>query len=163
MSYLRGIENWVREEFGERLEEHLTKKHLQPDTVLPTLAEAVSKCRQEMKDLGLISVKKPKLSLVPSTFIIHVSKALEDGAEKYGAYNWREKKVSTMNLIDKIERHLQLFKDRHDYADDSKLHELSHIAADVAVYIDAMESGMVEDDRPLVGKANDVMNRFTKT
>lgn len=106
--------------------------------------------------------KKPTMSLVPPSFCIYVAKALEDGAIKRSPYNWREESVSASNLLDKIERHLQLLKDRHDLAEDSGLHEMAHLAADAAVYIDAMEQGTLVDDRPIAGKAGIVMKRYTK-
>lgn len=105
--------------------------------------------------------KKPTLSLVPAVALIYIAKAMEDGAKKRGPYNWRETRVSASNLIDKMERHIQLLKDRHDFADDSGLHELAHCLADGCVYLDAMESGVLDDDRPVAGKANEVMNRFS--
>lgn len=106
--------------------------------------------------------KKPPLSLVPASFIIHTASALEDGAIKRSPYNWRESGVSAMDLIDKIERHVQLLKDRHDFAEDSKLHNLAHAAADIAVYLDALEHGTLKDDRPIQGPANNVMNKLSK-
>lgn len=115
---------------------------------------------ESVKDINF--GKKPTLSLVPATAIIHISTAMEDGVKKRSAYNWRENPVSASNLIDKMERHLQLLKDRHDFADDSGLHELAHLLADGCVYLDAMEQGTLVDDRPIAGKANDVMKRFTK-
>lgn len=106
---------------------------------------------------------KPPLSLVPGVFIIHVAKALEDGAKKRSPYNYRKTPVSAMGLIDKMERHLQLIKDRHDYAEDSGLHELAHLGANISVYLDAEAQGMLDDDRPVAGKAHEVMMQFTKT
>lgn len=106
--------------------------------------------------------KKPTMSLVPATACIYMAKAMEDGANKRSPYNWREHGVSASNLLDKIERHLQLLKDRHDIAEDSGLHEMAHLIADAAVYIDALEQGTLVDDRPPAGKAGDVMKRYTK-
>jgi len=40
--------------------------------------------------------KKPPISLVPPSVLIHLAEAFKEGARKYGAYNWRTKKVQAM-------------------------------------------------------------------
>ena len=41
----------------------------------------------------LLGASKPQLHLVPPALTIWVAKAMENGAMKFGPYNWRDKKV----------------------------------------------------------------------
>jgi len=91
---------------------------------------------------------KPPISLVPPTFIIQVSRCMEDGAKKRSPYNWRKSSVSAMQLLDKILRHTLATVDGQDVTEDSKLSNLASAAADIAVYLDAKEHGTLIDDRP---------------
>lgn len=91
---------------------------------------------------------KPPISLVPPTFIKQVSRCMEDGAKKRSPYNWRQSKVSAMQLLDKILRHTLDTVDGKDLTEDSKLSNLASAAADIAVYLDALENGSLVDDRP---------------
>ena len=47
-----------------------------------------------------LGLKKVRLSLVPPSSIIYQALAMEDGAVKYGPYNWRENKVIASIYID---------------------------------------------------------------
>jgi hypothetical protein len=91
---------------------------------------------------------KPPISLVPPTFIKQVSRCMEDGAKKRSAYNWRKDPVSAMQLLDKILRHTIDAVDGKDLTEDSQLSNLASAAADIAVYLDALEHGTLVDDRP---------------
>lgn len=98
------------------------------------------------KDLSF-GVKEP-ISLVPPEFIRQVSRCMEDGAKKRSSYNWRDSKVSAMQLSDKVLRHVLDFIDGKDITDDSKLSNLASAAADLAVMIDAIKHDCLIDDRP---------------
>lgn len=113
-----------------------------------TIEEDIKKSK-EPKDLSY--GKKPPLSLVPPSAIIYASKALEDGARKRSAYNWRNSKISIMQTLDKTLRHLYKYLDGQDEDEESGLPELSHAIADLCVLIDAIETDSVEDDRPKYG------------
>ncbi len=109
----------------------------------------------------LIGITKPQLWLVPSAGIIHEAMAMKNGADKYGAYNWREKKVRAVIYIDAALRHLQQDLDGEDMACDSNWHHLAHARACCGIILDALETGNLIDDRPTKGKAAQVIERLT--
>ncbi len=94
---------------------------------------------------------KPPISLVPPTFIKQVARCMEDGAKKRSPYNWRTGKISAMQLLDKVLRHTLDTVDGQDLTEDSKLSNLASAAADIAVYLDALEHNVLIDDRPSRG------------
>lgn len=123
--------DWLKENYPEDVEAEL--KESVPESSKP-------------RDLSV--GKKPPLSLVPPVLIREVSWCMEDGAKKRSPYNWRESSVSAMQLLDKILRHTLDTIDGQDLTEDSKLSNLASAAADIAVYLDAKQSGTLVDDRP---------------
>jgi Domain of unknown function (DUF5664)/Domain of unknown function (DUF4406) len=109
----------------------------------------------------LVGVTKPQLNLVPSSLIIHVAKAMENGAAKYGPYNWRDKKVRTTIYIAAAQRHLLSLLDGEDFAQDSGIHHAAHAAACMGIILDALECGCLINDRPTKGNAAPLIERLT--
>jgi hypothetical protein len=131
------------------------------------LIEEVTECTNP-KDL--IGITKPPLSLIPPALTIHAAMAFKyggyeakqkDGTLGYGPYNWRDKSVKAMIYIDAAMRHLNCFLDGEEYAEDSKVHHLAHIAACCGILLDAIEQGNLIDDRPTKGKAAEIIKRLT--
>lgn len=91
---------------------------------------------------------KLPLQLLPPVFDAEVAKVLAVGAEKYGAWNWREKGVETMTYIGAMRRHLRLYLDGEDLDPEDDLSHLAHIAASVAILLDAENVGTLTDTRP---------------
>ena len=110
----------------------------------------------------LIGSKKPSISLVPPVGIIQIAEAMRNGAEKYGAYNFRGSKVQYTVYLDAILRHTLALIDGEDRAKDSDLHHLAHIGANVAILLDTKETGNLIDDRPKKGNASEVIERHTR-
>lgn len=110
----------------------------------------------------LIGAKKPRLSLVPSTATIQLALAMQNGADKYGAYNWRDKKVQTMIYLDACQRHVLSYLDGEEAAEDSGIKHLAHAMACLAIILDAEENGCLIDNRPKKGKAAELLKRHTK-
>jgi hypothetical protein len=100
-----------------------------------------------------IGATKPDLSLVPPAGVIHEALAMEDGARKYGPYNWREKKVKARVYIAACKRHLDSYLDGEEHAEDSGAHHLGHARACLGILLDAKETGNLIDDRPKPGPA----------
>lgn len=92
--------------------------------------------------------KKPQLQLIPPALNTEMAKALQNGASKYGAWNWRENKVELMTYIGAMRRHLDDFVEGEDNAPDSGVHHLGHIAANCAILLDASKHGTLVDNRP---------------
>jgi hypothetical protein len=110
-----------------------------------------------------IGTTKPQLHLVPAALSIHVARAMEDGAAKYGAYNWRGKKVRATVYISAMLRHLLDYLDGEDCAEDSGVHHLGHAAACAGILLDAEATGNLIDDRPAEGAAAKLIKQFTES
>lgn len=110
----------------------------------------------------VMGLKKPSLSKFPASALILGSLAMMNGADKYGAYNWRTKKVTASIYVDANDRHMKSwFDSREELAADSQVHHLGHALASIAILIDAMVTGNLNDDRPPAGCAAEMIARFT--
>lgn len=110
----------------------------------------------------LVGAKKVRLSYVPPSSIIYQALAMEDGAEKYGPYNWREKKVQAMIYLDAAMRHLAAWQDGEENAADSGKPHLAHALGCIGILVDALETGNLIDNRPPVGAASSLIEKFKK-
>jgi Domain of unknown function (DUF5664) len=108
----------------------------------------------------LYGAQKPDLSLIPPVAQLHQAMAFENGAAKYGAYNWRDLPVEAMTYIAAAKRHLDLFLDGQDYSSDAKVHNLGHVMACCAILLDSQELGCLLDNRPKPGASEAVQNRL---
>ena len=131
-----------------------TNDVLQPETA------KVTPLGTNPKDL--LGTKKPNISLVPMSSIIYQALAMEDGAKKYGPYNWRQNKVIASIYVDAAMRHLAQWFDGEELASDSQKPHLAHAMACIGIIIDALETGNLVDNRPLPGAASKVIERWTK-
>lgn len=94
--------------------------------------------------------KKFSLRFLPLPASVAVNQALEDGAKKYGAANWRQTGVAASVYVDACKRHLDAWYDgSQEVAIDSLIHNLGHSMACLAIIIDAQHNGKLIDDRPL--------------
>lgn len=116
--------------------------------------------RTNPKDL--IGIRKVQLGLLPAAAKIYGALAMEDGAKKYGPYNWRDKHVRMTIYLDALERHLLALRDGENDATDSLKPHLGHIIACAGILADAVEGGFLIDDRPLPGPAPALLARLTK-
>ena len=110
----------------------------------------------------LIGIKKVQLNLVPPASIIYQALAMEDGAAKYGAYNWRKNKVIASIYVAACMRHLQSWYDGEECTTDSKKPHLAHAVACLGILIDALETGNLVDDRPAPGAASTLIAKWEK-
>jgi len=113
-----------------------------------------------MNPKDALGIKKVQLGLLPAAGIIWGARAMENGAKKYGPYNWREHKVKYTIYLDAIERHLLALRDGEDFSEDANVHHLGHIIAGASILLDAIEWDFVEDDRPLSGPAAEILKRL---
>ena len=103
-----------------------------------------------------IANKKISLTKFPPVALIHGAHAMNDGAAKYGPYNWRENAVIASIYIDAAMRHLLSWFDGEEAASDSEVHHLGHAMACCAILLDAQATGNLIDDRPPVSKTEAV-------
>jgi uncharacterized protein YgiB involved in biofilm formation len=118
-----------------------------PDTVYP-----------DGNPKSVQGAKKHSLRYMPLPAGIAVNQALEDGAKKYGAANWRESGVAASVYIDAAMRHLaQWYDGGQKLAADSGVHNLGHAMACLAIIVDAEYNGSLIDDRPFACKDTDTL------
>lgn len=110
-----------------------------------------------------LGIAKVSLSKNPPAASIYMALAMMDGAKKYGPYNWRQKKVTASIYIDACKRHLDAWFDGEELADDSKVPHLGHAMASIAIIVDALETGNLNDDRPVPGAAPALFKKYTLT
>lgn len=130
------------------------------DPVPATLTSTEPSDSTNPKDL--IGVRKPQLDKVPPAAIIQIAKAMENGAAKYGPFNWREKKVKSSVYLAAAQRHILSWADGEDVAEDSGVHHLAHAAACLAILLDAEATGSLVDDRPAPGAAARLITELTE-
>lgn len=101
---------------------------------------------------------KIQLQLVPSSVEIAIANGLVEGAEKYGAWNWRDQPVQIMTYVGSMKRHMAAYIEGEDIDPDGngKTH-LEGAIASLAIIIDALSAGSAIDDRPKV-KDQGVLN-----
>lgn len=96
----------------------------------------------------LIGITKPPLHLVPPALVLWVSQVFKLSALEYGPFNWRENKVLKSIYIDAILRHTLALLDGQWLDPKTKLPHVAHIAANVAIILDAEKLGNLIDDMP---------------
>lgn len=96
----------------------------------------------------LVGIKKVSITKLPAVAILHASHAMMFGANLYGSYNWRTKKVQAEIYIDAALRHITSWNEREERAEDSGVHHLGHAIACLSILLDAQETGNLVDDRP---------------
>lgn len=102
--------------------------------------------------------KKFSLRHIPLPAQVEMCRALEDGDKKYGPANWRETGVAASVYIDAALRHIMQFYDGgQDNAVDSRVHNLGHAMACLAIIVDAQYNGSLIDDRPAPCKDTDAL------
>lgn len=108
----------------------------------------------------LIGASKVPLHLVPPSATHYLALALNDGAKKYGPYNWRNAPISVSTYKAAAQRHWDAFWDGEDNASDSGVHHLAHAMACGALLLDALSVGCLIDDRPTRGAAARLQAEF---
>src|SRR5712692_5907677 len=108
----------------------------------------------------LIWSRKVNLFTVPPVSIIQEATAMQNGASKYGPYNWRGmgSTVAASIYLSAALRHLLSYLDGEDYASDSKVHHLAHAKACMGIILDATSTGNLIDDRPSPGYASELID-----
>ena len=105
--------------------------------------------------------KKLPLHLVPPAATAYIAMALREGAEKYGAWNFRETRIELMTYIAAIKRHCDaiiegewidldpiMHPDGYEITDLPKKPHLAGILASAAIIADQWEAGKIIDNRP---------------
>ncbi len=122
----------------------------------------------------IMGESKPDLSLVPPVSILHEAMAMELGARKYGAYNYRLTPVEARTYIAAAMRHLGAWLDGEEYCCDTLLgepidedqkglvHNLGAAKAGIGIVLDCLERKTLVDNRPPKGNSSDVQERMKR-
>jgi len=89
---------------------------------------------------------KPRVDLVPIQLILGAGRALGDGAEKYGADNFR-KGIRTRRIAGSLVRHTLAWIDGEDLDEESGLDHLDHAAANLGMLMWTLDNRPDLDDR----------------
>jgi hypothetical protein len=121
---------------------------------------------------GPLEVENPKAAIgaakapffgIPWTAVIEMGTVMDGGAHKYGAYNYRDTRISTTTYHDAILRHFMLWADGEDDDPESKASHLAHVMACCALMIDADHGDMLEDDRSKTGNVRYMLEESART
>ena len=105
---------------------------------------------------------KVDLSLIPPAASIYMALGFMNGAEKYGPYNWRTKKVKMMVYLAAAKRHIDKVIDGQDLDEESLAPEIGHALASLGIVADAIETGSLIDNRPPKGPAAALLTKWKK-
>jgi hypothetical protein len=103
---------------------------------------------------------KPSVGLIPPVAKLQCALAFENGAFKYGAYNWRKNSVSAMTYVHAAMRHLDAWLDGEEVTSDTGVSNLGAVMACCAILLDAQDLGILVDDRPPAGGASALQDRL---
>ena len=107
--------------------------------------------------------RKPSLALIPGPALVEQAIVHKLGADKYGAYNWREQpKIETMVYLNAALRHLHAFIDGQDIDEESGVTHLAHVCACCNIIIDAKAVGNLFNDRPHHAPTAEMLQHFSK-
>lgn len=116
-----------------------------------------------MNPKDAIGKSKSLLHLVPPALMIWVAEVFRFSAPKYGPFNWRNQPVNRTVYLDATMRHLLAMIDGQRYDTESGLPHESHIAANMAILLDAQSIGMEYNDMLYAdGNAPQLLTTLTK-
>lgn len=95
------------------------------------------------------AVGKPTFAAVPPIAFFGLGAAMQDGAKKYGRFNWRTTEVTASVFYDAMLRHIFMWWNGEDHATDSLIHHLNHMQAGAAIIQDAELNGVFNNDRDM--------------
>lgn len=96
------------------------------------------------------ATKKMTFDNVPISLLLHATAGNDDGARKYGPWNWLKLEDGSMSLttyLNALQRHLILYRAGQDNTSDTNIHNLDSMIAGLAVLRDAQLFNKVRDDR----------------
>jgi hypothetical protein len=99
-----------------------------------------------------LGARKVPLGLCSPTATVQWARVMANGADKYGEFNWRAKKVKLTVYADAISRHNLAVQCGEDVDPESGLPHLAHVMACASIILDAASCGALIDDRFLHGE-----------
>jgi hypothetical protein len=104
----------------------------------------------ELNPKDRIGQSKPGLRSIPPIALLEEGIIMQDGADKYGPFNWQENPIQASIYYDAILRHLLAWYTGEDVDPGSKSggKHLAAVRASCGILLDAFATGRVIDDRP---------------
>jgi hypothetical protein len=91
---------------------------------------------------------KLRLDTVPDTALIHIARAFAAGLDKYPTpLSWRVG-LPASELRSAVLRHITLWWNGEENAQDTNVHHLAHAAAGLMMLLDLVAMSKLQDDRP---------------
>lgn len=115
----------------------------------PRAHNADPETRAELPGLNpkdAIGRQKAPMHLVPPALYEPVARVMQLGAQKYGAYNWRTAPVNLTVYLDAMKRHWDAVVDGEWVDPESEQPHMAHVAASVAIILDALKHGNLNVD-----------------
>ena len=109
----------------------------------------------------IIGSTKLPFHLCPLTFVAGVAMAFLEGCLKYGRSNFRAVGVRSSIYYDACMRHMNSWFEGEDIDPESGLNHLYKAGACIAVLVDAIECGKLNDDRMIKGGYKETVEKFT--
>ena len=129
------------------------------------MAENEINVKSDTNPKDLIGQAKPGLRSISPVAMLEEGVIMQDGADKYGPFNWQDTPIQASIYYDAILRHLLAWFCGEDVDPGSKsggLH-LASVRAGAGILIDAFATGRVIDDRPKkAASASDAIERLTR-
>lgn len=112
----------------------------------------------------LVGRLKPGIRSIPPIAILEEGIVMQDGADKYGPFNWQDAPIRASIFYDAMFRHMVQWYTGENVDPESKaggLH-LAAIRASAGILIDAHAKGTLIDDRPkTTSNASEAIGRLT--
>jgi len=119
------------------------------EEALEELARAVSPPVPDYNPKTAVGgANKLPLHLIPPAALYEIAMAFADGGTKYKPYNWREDRISASVYYGAALRHLFLWWEGEDRAEDSNVSHLAHVAACMIMLLDVHGTPLLNDNRP---------------
>jgi hypothetical protein len=99
------------------------------------------------KEAEARALGKTRLDLLEPVAEKQIAEALSNGADRHGLRNFTQSPIAARVYIAAIRRHVDAWLAGEDNAEDSGLHHLAHVGANVHVVLAAIEAGTFIDDR----------------
>lgn len=135
----------------------------QPHRTRCPLQSTVTTAPEVVNPKELAGSKKPATwSVMPRWIVLLVGRVMSVGAAKYGAFNYRDSRISASTYQDALERHLQLWFDGEDNDPESGVSHLAHAIAGCSLLLDAQATGQLHDDRQKTGMVRRTLDELEK-
>lgn len=99
---------------------------------------------------SVYGMQKPGMEGLPTAPLFQIGEVMRLGVQKYGLTNWRHDPISASVYYSAALRHLMTWWDGQDIDPESGQPHLAHVAACMAILMDADGCNTLRDDRPSI-------------